>query len=423
VADIFRSDCRCSRGQPEDRKPGQRVTVHVRFDELAQFGQDQRTLRFGEARQFSKNFCCAHRVNYISLTSRPIDDACERYRFIIRSTGSAGAKLTLRGNKRIEHRSRPTHLRGNGVIYYASRQSAAGKLGRRQLVCIFGLGLNLDTEWGIILLIATSCAPLFSELRISMTNVLIITATIHPPAGVPYLVRTDPLARLADYERGFRFYITQLTTCFDRIVFVENSGSDVTRFARIAAEAGVADKVDVFSFNGLNHPPEYGKAYGEFKLLDHLHANLYPLSNDVIYWKVTGRYVIKNIASIVRKADSNIDLVCHSRDYRLRMKDYRTPWADMYLFGYAAKGYQQLLRGIYERFRQDLMRPAPEQRFREIIDEQIKAGTIRAQRRFRCLPLIDGIRGSDNRGYLDDANLRKMWARRMISILMPWIWL
>src|SRR4051794_13494247 len=96
-------------------------------------------------------------------------------------------------------------------------------------------------------------------------NVLLLTATVRPPAGMPALARTDSDARLNDYCRGLEHYIRLLGRCLDAIVFAENSASDLSRLRDLARAAKVEDRVEFVSFDGLDHPPAYGRGYGEFK--------------------------------------------------------------------------------------------------------------------------------------------------------------
>jgi hypothetical protein len=45
-----------------------------------------------------------------------------------------------------------------------------------------------------------------------MRNVLLLTATVTPPPGVPSLQRTNPAERLRDYEEALSFYLPLVDT-------------------------------------------------------------------------------------------------------------------------------------------------------------------------------------------------------------------
>ena len=47
--------------------------------------------------------------------------------------------------------------------------------------------------------------------------------------------------------------------------------------------------MEVISFQRNDHPVEYGKAYGEFRLLDFAVATTELLGDGDVFWKVTGR--------------------------------------------------------------------------------------------------------------------------------------
>ncbi len=75
-----------------------------------------------------------------------------------------------------------------------------------------------------------------------MPRTLILTATITPPSGVPSLVRTDPALRLRDYLAAFEFYLKVPTAILPRIVFAENSGSDVDPVSGLSPTGSAATR-------------------------------------------------------------------------------------------------------------------------------------------------------------------------------------
>src|SRR3569832_774634 len=123
-------------------------------------------------------------------------------------------------------------------------------------------------------------------------NVLVMTATIRPLAGIPSLARTDPALRLADYRSSLSFYVQLLGTSFDQLLFVENSASDLSTLKDEVTRADINSKVEFISFYGLDYNPKYGRGYGEFRLIDYAIATARTLESDDIIWKVTGRYIV-----------------------------------------------------------------------------------------------------------------------------------
>jgi hypothetical protein len=133
-------------------------------------------------------------------------------------------------------------------------------------------------------------------------NVLLLTATITPPPGAPSLVRVDPAQRRADHSQALGLYLDLVGKGVDRVLFVENSAADLTEFVEQAAGAGVGEAVEFVSCEGLDHPPKYGRAYGEFRLLKHAvdHAATLHDWQAGLVWKVTGRLVDMYLPAINR---------------------------------------------------------------------------------------------------------------------------
>jgi hypothetical protein len=238
-----------------------------------------------------------------------------------------------------------------------------------------------------------------------VSNTLLITATIAPPPGVPKLKRTDPAQRMRDYAEALDFYCRLPADMIHRIVFIENSAADVSPLRDVAEKAGAASRMEFVSFNGLDHPPAYGRGYGEFKLLDHAIQNSPSLSkaaDDERLWKTTGRYRVLNLVKLIRTAPAEFDLYCDLRDRPI-------PWMDLRVFAATVAGYRKLLMGLYTQLREDVLHMSPEQHLRPIIGELAKSNRIVT--RFRREPSVDGIRGMDSKNYSTGVNLLKYWYR------------
>lgn len=253
---------------------------------------------------------------------------------------------------------------------------------------------------------------------IKQSNILIMTATITPPAGVPYLKRTDPAARLLDYQNSLKFYLSHLDQCISSIVFAENSISDVSSLKEIVRLNKLEKKVEFLSFNGLDYPPQHGRAYGEFKLLDYVMSNSETIrskDSEATVWKVTGRYIIRNFHEIVIRRPLNFDIYCN-------LRKIPKPWADMFLLGWSHEGYENFLKGIYLKLKTnyDSAEVHPEEMFVQLLNNSKK---MKIAKRFSEAPQIDGIRGSDNQGYLEGSNRIKFYLRTFAQKLFPWLWI
>ncbi len=255
-------------------------------------------------------------------------------------------------------------------------------------------------------------------LPVKSFNVLLLTATITPPSGAPLLARTDPKDRLQDYEKGLKFYLQLIGKGIDAIVFAENSNSDISTLQNIVNESGLQEAVEFIVFDGLDYPLGNGRAYGEFKLIDYAMKHSQTISNhqdNLLVWKITGRYIIRNIAKIIARKPPNIDIYVNSRKFPI-------PWADMYLLVWTLRGYENFLGKIRnEMIAEPSLQFHPEQTFIKLLEEPL--GDLKVRRRFNVTPLIDGARGSDNQNYSEGRNLRKYYIRSIVNKLLPWLWI
>ena len=256
-----------------------------------------------------------------------------------------------------------------------------------------------------------------------MSRTLILTATITPPSGVPSLVRTDPALRLRDYLAAFEFYLKVPTAVLPRIVFAENSASDVAPFRALADRIGGDKEVFVTSHAGLDHPPSYGRGYGEMKLVDRIMTEYPPVADlpaDAPIWKGTGRYLLTNIKRLVASAPRRYDLYCD-------LKDRPQPWFDMRFFSFSPAGYRRLFLGRYRDLREDgppqpgQLWTNPEAVLRAAIAPHL--GEPGIVPRFRVEPFVDGVRGWDNRSYVSGKNLAKFYVRSAARLVAPRLWI
>ncbi len=237
---------------------------------------------------------------------------------------------------------------------------------------------------------------------------LLLTATIRPPDGVPALSRIDPAARLRDYQGALRFYRGMLGKTFHSIVFAENSSSDLTALREETSGLPVE-----FVSTQQDHPPAYGRGYGEMRLIEHAMAASTLLREAPVVWKCTGRYQLLNIADLV-SSRPDVDLYVHCRDYPHRL-------CELFSMSFSRRGFDAVLSGSAAKLRNDLVpgvHSNEEVSFRQIIDAQTQ---VSVRKRFRHTPIIAGVRGWDQSQY-SSALSPKIMARRVMNRLTPWIW-
>lgn len=241
--------------------------------------------------------------------------------------------------------------------------------------------------------------------------VLILTATITPPKTAGNLKRLDPQQRMIDYRGALEFYIDQMASgVISRIVFCDNSATDLGPLVKLAEERGVAQQIEFMSFYGLDYPPSYNRGYGEFKLLDHVmeHSKIISeVSARDLIWKVTGRYVVRNFAKLLNSVPANVDLYCHCRRIP-------RPWTELYILAWNKKSHSEILKGVYNKFA-DLSEPV----FYDLLARNIFSSNI--VRRFKNIPVIEGVRGYDGRTY--ESMKLKLVLRRAVNACLPWVWI
>jgi hypothetical protein len=219
---------------------------------------------------------------------------------------------------------------------------------------------------------------------------LLITATIAPPPGAPFLSRSDSRVRMDDYLQGLRFYLGVDTDAIDRIVFVDNSDSDLSPLERLADEASGSKDVELISYPGLEHPVEQGRSVGETYLIDHaLGASriLSALGDQELFWKVTGRLRIRNLARLVASTPAGCELYV---DFRR----YRHPWVDTRIFAASPGAFRRLFLTRIDLLRLDNLPArfvAPEERlFSVLLPERERERIVP---RLRVEPVIEGLSG------------------------------
>ena len=165
-----------------------------------------------------------------------------------------------------------------------------------------------------------------------------MTATVTPPSSEPWLVLMDTDQRLAQYVEAFKFYLGEQHSAIDGIVFVDNSNHPLEEIRRIANVYQGNKEIEIISFSGLGYPVEYGRGYGELKLIEHAYENsrmMQGMRSDDRFWKVTGRLQVTTIDKIIRATKLYFD-VC--ADFR-----YRRGHVDTRLIAFSIAGYKKYL--------------------------------------------------------------------------------
>ncbi len=247
---------------------------------------------------------------------------------------------------------------------------------------------------------------------------LIMTATLIPPSKA--VARSDPEHRLRDYLDALGFYLDLADEVIDRILFIDNSNSDLTPLVNFVTEFKTSKCVELIGFNGNDHPHELGKAYGEFKLMDFglEHTTLFS-PNDVV-WKTTGRLKLLNLAELTKKTMAmDFDILCDMHNVPLVSSGKWTGfrYVDLRTFSFRVSAYEKLLQGLWKTNRTNLNAEfLYSHLLAHIHNEKIFC-------RFPIQPQLQGISGRHLRDYQSGSQRLKDSVRTLARRLTPWFWI
>ena len=146
---------------------------------------------------------------------------------------------------------------------------------------------------------------------------LVMTATIDP-RGMTGLSVNDIAERAGQYRSTLEYYLG--SGIFRQIVFVENSGYDLSQF-RALASANPSVTVEITSCDKNDYPRQHGKSCTEMLILDHVvdHSALVKEAGKFI--KVTGRFPILNVDKLLAGAERRRpwELYCDFKDHPVGM--------------------------------------------------------------------------------------------------------
>jgi hypothetical protein len=245
-------------------------------------------------------------------------------------------------------------------------------------------------------------------------NILLMTSTIAPATDTFLLKVIDPAKRLEHYKQSLLFYARYIKNrTFDSLVFVENSGYPLDDLLEIASHAKIAEHVEFISYKAETLP-DNSRYYLEMNLLCFAMSKSTTIlrNPNAFIWKVTGRYIVSNIARIVTTAARKADLHINMRNYPRRTLDF-------YLIGYKADSF-------YRHIGQDLEEYRTTRNGEEILRDKIDAGAftdVEIIPRFKHTPRLLGVRGFDGSQYGGMHDTLKYIVRSSLNNLVPSVWI
>ncbi len=250
-------------------------------------------------------------------------------------------------------------------------------------------------------------------------DILLLTATVRPPEGAVGLARTDVDLRKQDYLDAMRFYLGEIERgTFRKVVLVDNSNTPLDFLQELVDARGAGDRVELIRYDGLDYPPEVGRTYGEFKLVDEayqLSRVLQAAGDEDVVWKITGRYTVHNIDKLVSRRPPQADLYCNARTIPSK-------YLDLYCIAWNGRGYRKFIRGIYPRLGVSETAVPGENLFFGLLFDRKAALDVQVKPRFNVTPFITGIRGFTNTGFNVGKDRLKFYLRVALRRVAPWIW-
>jgi hypothetical protein len=157
--------------------------------------------------------------------------------------------------------------------------------------------------------------------------VICLTGTIAP--NTTLVARSDVAARLADYKKCVAFYLAETDL---QVYFLENSEYDLSGDEDFQAFLQ-NPQFELVRFK--THPDTTkGKGFQEFYMLDQFVERRLKATYLI---KITGRYIVENIASLISEMKAPLHIDLHRK-----MKVAITG-----CFGMSARAYRQYFTGLY----------------------------------------------------------------------------
>ncbi len=124
--------------------------------------------------------------------------------------------------------------------------------------------------------------------------ILLLTGCINPN-GTAFTTLSNENERKKQYLDAIQYYLSHTRY---KIVFAENSGTDISQPFQDAINAG---RLEYITFVG-NQNKERGKGYGECEILEYTlnHSKFIHSSSDKRIVKITGRLIVKNITTLIK---------------------------------------------------------------------------------------------------------------------------
>ena len=249
---------------------------------------------------------------------------------------------------------------------------------------------------------------------------LVMTATIVPAANAG-VKRSDPALRLKDYKQALQYWLQYPHPTADRILFLENSGADLSPLEAIARNENPHNKlVEFLSLPGNEIPAHSNYGYTEMQLLDDGLAQSQLRQETTHMIKVTGRLTFpalgKALDLIERRSNVPLELMVECRKLGFPRRGFD---ASVQLFVCSHGFYDRVLRNAKAEMNSTDVRLLEHLIFRKVIPFQGQPGIYL---RFPCNIDPVGFSGFKSRSYNSPKTAISRSIRAALRVFAPNYW-
>jgi hypothetical protein len=245
---------------------------------------------------------------------------------------------------------------------------------------------------------------------------LVMTATIRPAANAG-VKRANPAVRLEDYKRALHYWLEYPHRAAERILFLENSGSDLGELRAIAADENpLGREVEFVSLPEQAIPEGRNYGYTEMQMLDEGLALSRLRQQTTHMIKVTGRLTFPALGKALDMLPEAPELMVDCRKLGFPRRGYD---ASVQLFVCSHRFYDRVLRNARNEMNTTDIRLLEHLIFRKVIPFKGQPGIFL---RFPCNIEPVGFSGFKAKSYRTFSGALASGIRAICRVILPDYW-
>jgi hypothetical protein len=263
-----------------------------------------------------------------------------------------------------------------------------------------------------------------NSLEINHNLALILTASIDIK-GMPKATPTIPEQRQEEYFNSLKYYVNN-HPLIRKIIFIENSGWDLSRVREAARNNPHRKEIELISLNCNDFPRRYGKGFGECLLIEKGLEQSTILPTVTHFAKITGRIYLENLTKLVLSIDRPFDCFCDYKDrgYKIRKlwgEKHVGPHCDTRFLIFSTKFYQEHIKPLHIKHQQKELRGfCIEAEFYQAIKQRETQSRVIS--RLTIEPKFSGVAGHfGGKNYDSILEKTKYQIRSFNRFAVPWL--